>query len=269
MKILRALPALLAMATLGVSCTGCSMGTVGSHESDSPVRPEQVMNAAVLYKANCAACHGENGRRGVAIALANPVYLTVAGADNLRTVTEKGVRGTMMPAFAEKYGGSLTDEQIDAIVKWMLHDWAPGETLRGVAFPAYAGTTPGNATHGKAVFGAYCARCHGDNGTGFVGKSPAGSKDVPVRGSIVDPSFLALISDQGLRSLIVAGQPDYGMPDWRGEATGSNAKAMTEADINDLVAWLASQRVSAPGQIYAQPLLSPGEQTSTHSGEKP
>ena len=37
-----------------------------------------------LYKANCAACHGENGRDGAAISLANPVYLAIAGEENLR-----------------------------------------------------------------------------------------------------------------------------------------------------------------------------------------
>lgn len=269
MKSPRTIPAILALALFIASCTGCDLGTAGSRESDPAVRPQQVVNAVVLYKANCAACHGENGRHGVAIALANPVYLTEAGADNLRTVTAKGVRGTMMPAFAEKYGGPLTDEQIDALVKWMLHDWAAGEPLRGVTIPAYASAAHGDATRGKAAFGAYCAGCHGDSGTGFTGNPPAGSKVVPVRGAIVDPSFLALISDQGLRSLIVAGQPDYGMPDWRGEASIPGAKAMTEADINDVVAWLASQRVNTPGQIYAQPILSPGEQNSSHSGEKP
>lgn len=269
MKSLRTFPALLALAALGVGCIGCNIGAVGSREPDPAVRPELVMNAGVLYKANCAACHGDNGRYGVAIALANPVYMAVAGADNLRTVTAKGVPGTMMPPFSEKYGGPLTDAQIDALVKGMLRDWMQGEPLRGVALPAYASATPGDATRGKAAFTAYCARCHGDGGIGFAGNPPAGSKDVPVRGSIVDPSFLALISDQGLRSLIVAGQPDYGMPDWRGEATGPIAKVMTEADINDVVAWLASQRVNTPGQIYAQPILSPGEQNPSHTGEKP
>ncbi len=269
MKSLRTVPALLALAVLGIGSTGCTIGAVGRHAPDPEERPEQVMNAAVLYKENCAACHGDNGRRGVAIALANPVYLAIAGADNLRTVTAKGVSGTMMPAFSEKYGGSLTDQQIDALVKGMLHDWARAGQLHGVAIPAYATAASGDATRGKAVFATYCARCHGDNGTGFVGKPPADLREVPVRGSIVDTAFLALMSDQGLRSLIVAGQPDYGMPDWRGEATGPNAKAMTETDISDVVAWLASHRVNAPGQIYAQPLLSPGEQNSSHSGEKP
>ena len=37
------------------------------------------MEFATLYKQNCAGCHGENGKNGAAISLADPVYLAVAG----------------------------------------------------------------------------------------------------------------------------------------------------------------------------------------------
>jgi hypothetical protein len=63
----------------------------------------------------------------------------------------------------------------------------------------------------------------------------------------VDPSYLALISDQDLRSLIVAGVPDGAMPDWRSDA----AQPMTDQQVTDVVAWLASKRVATPGQPYS------------------
>jgi cytochrome c oxidase cbb3-type subunit 3/ubiquinol-cytochrome c reductase cytochrome c subunit len=71
-------------------------------------------------------------------------------------------------------------------------------------------------------------------------------------GSLVDPAFLALISDQGLRSIIIAGQPEQGMPDWRSDVTGPQAHAMTDPEIADIVAWLAAHRVATPGQPYKQ-----------------
>ena len=40
-------------------------------------RPEQVLAFPTLYTQNCTACHGENGKNGAAIPLANPVYLAL------------------------------------------------------------------------------------------------------------------------------------------------------------------------------------------------
>ena len=67
-------------------------------------------------------------------------------------------------------------------------------------------------------------------------------------GSVVDPSFLALVSDQMLRTSVIAGRPDLGKPDWRGN---SPTRAMTNQEISDVVAWMAAKRVPFPGQPYA------------------
>ena len=80
-------------------------------------------------------------------------------------------------------------------------------------------------------------------GDGFAGDANNGVGKI---GSIVDGSYLALISDQGLRSITTAGRPDEGMPDWRSDA----GQPMTNQQITDIVAWLASKRVVNPGQPY-------------------
>jgi cytochrome c oxidase cbb3-type subunit 3/ubiquinol-cytochrome c reductase cytochrome c subunit len=67
-------------------------------------------------------------------------------------------------------------------------------------------------------------------------------------GSLVDPAYLALISDQALRSIIVAGQPDQGMP----STDQVSAHPLTDQDVTDIVAWLASHRIRTPGQPYPQ-----------------
>jgi len=209
-------------------------------------RPDQVSNFAALYQQNCVACHGANGKNGVAISLANPVYLTFAGTDVIQKVTANGVHGSLMPAFAKSQGGMLTDQQIAILAQGVVSAWAKPALLQGESMPPYASTLPGDPVEGQQSFNTFCASCHGADGAGLNRKQNS-------TGSLVDPAYLALISDQGLRSLIVAGQPEDGMPDWQSDIAGAGSRAMTDKQITDIVAWLASHRVAAPGQPYVHP----------------
>ena len=204
------------------------------------IPPDQVKNFSVLYSHNCAACHGPNGRGGVSVELANPVYLTIAPDAAIRRVVSQGRPGTVMPAFAQQYGGMLTDAQVDAIVTGIRTDWTkPGvAALAGV--PSYEQQADGDPKRGEAVYNANCSICHGGSGR----KGPAGP--------IVDASFLALVSSQYLRTTIIAGIPTLGMPDWRG-----HPKPLTDADVTDVVAWLTAQR---PQMYLTDLLLSRGIQ---------
>jgi mono/diheme cytochrome c family protein len=215
---------------------GCDRAP-GRHLIDAQsVAPDKVLDFGVLYRTNCAACHGPDGRGGAALALSDPIYLAVAGDAVVRRSTADGVSGTPMPAFARRSGGMLTDEQIDAIVKGIRTRWANPAAVAGIDLPPYADPVSGDARSGTDVFRAYCASCHGDGGVG----APGGS-------SIVDGSYLALVSDQGLRTTVIAGRPELGAPDWRGNVRG---KTMTSRDISDVVAWLSAQRPPFPGQPY-------------------
>ena len=241
---LRSVRSLILICALTLLCVGCRET---SSKSEAPVqRPDQVDDFATLYQQNCAACHGVHGKNGVAISLANPVYVTVAGTDMIQKVTANGVAGTLMPAFAKSQGGMLTDQQIARLAQGVESAWGKPSVLQGESAPPYANGPAGDPTPGQAAFGAFCASCHGSDGRGTKGKQFQ-------TGSLVDPAYLALISDQGLRSLIIAGQPEDGMPDWRSDRTGSGSGAMTDKDITDIVAWLGSHRVAAPGQPYARP----------------
>ena len=199
------------------------------------VRPDEVRDFGLLYAENCAACHGPNGRgAGAAIGLANPVYLAIADDAVLARATGHGVPGSLMPAFARISGGELTDEQVSILVAG-IRAWARPDALGGAVPPAYAGGG-GDASRGAAVFAAACASCHGEGGAGG-----------PKAGSLVDGSFLGLVTDQGLRTTVIAGRPDIGQPDWRGD--GKTAP-LTSQEVADVVAWLASQRPANPGAPY-------------------
>jgi cytochrome c oxidase cbb3-type subunit 3/ubiquinol-cytochrome c reductase cytochrome c subunit len=242
--------------TLGalLACSGCSYVPGAPRESADGPRPDQQLDFHILYKQNCAGCHGENGRGGAAIALNNPPFLAIAGAQNLRTATAKGIAATMMPAFAQSSGGMLTDAQIDALVQGMLREWArPSEF--SAALPAYASDTPGNSADGQKAYEAACARCHGADGTGIKTPSTTSTgQQIAAPHSIVDPSYLALVNDQSLRSVVLAGHLDWNAPDWRSYIPGH---VLAPQEIADIVAWIASHRAPAAEQSINNPRTTP------------
>ena len=225
-------------ATLAVTLfSGCGTPHGQPREGSETPAPNEILNFETLYAENCAGCHGAEGRGGPAIALANPVYLAIADETAMRSVVANGVRGTSMPAFAEGAGGMLTNKQIDVITNGIRSRWSQREILDRAAPPSYAAKSTGTAVGGEVVYKTYCASCHGQRGRG----GPKGS-------SITDDSFLALVSDQGLRTIVITGRPELGAPDWRENVPG---KPMSDQEITDVVAWLASQRVKDPGQPYS------------------
>jgi len=228
--------ALSVLVCLGLG--GCDSWPGRPTLADRELPPTQVMAFDVLYARNCAGCHGADGRLGAARPLNDPVYLALVPGDRLRAIVVEGVAGTSMPGFATSAGGDLTRPQIDALVNGMLAQWARPDAVKGVMLPPWEarakGADPAARDRGAAVFATACARCHGPDGKG--GTAP---------GSIVDPSYLALVSDQSLRTTVIAGRPDLGKPDWRDDTPG---KPLTADQISDLVAWLAGHRQPVPGR---------------------
>jgi len=207
-------------------------------------RPDSVMDPVVLYSQNCAGCHGAEGKNGAAMALSDPVYLAIVDDDTLRTTISKGRPGTAMSAFAQKEGGMLTDEQISSIIRGIRQRWSKPDVLSGVVAPPYAAKTPGNPQQGQAVYATFCSSCHG-----------TGTQGGPKAGSVTNGTYLSLISDQGLRTIVITGRPDFDAPDWRNNVSG---RPMTNQEISDVVAWLAAQRPKQAGVVPAADSSSPG-----------
>ena len=191
-------------------------------------RPESVLSPHVLYAQNCAGCHGADGLHGPSTPLASPVYQGLIDDATLRRVVAEGEPGSMMPAFAKSAGGELTDEQVDAIVHGMRADWNTGNALAGENVPPYADDGKGSVKAGEQVYASNCARCHGAAG-GKIGKS----------GSVLNRDFLSLMTPQALRTSVIVGRPDLGMPDWRNQVKG---KPMSAQAVSDVVAFLVAQK---------------------------
>ena len=195
----------------------------------------EVTDFSQLYAQNCSGCHGADGRLGAARPLNDPLYMAFASDLTLHAAIARGVPGTSAPAFAQQTGGSLTEKQIDVLVEGMRSRWGKGEDFKNVVLPPYSvqdavikGGAPGDSRRGAVAYQTYCAQCHGADGSG-------GKKG----GSVIAPAYLALTSDQALRTAVIVGRSDLGMPDWRANIPG---RPMNPQEISDVVAWLASHR---------------------------
>jgi cytochrome c oxidase cbb3-type subunit III len=211
-----AIAAILTLAVL--TLFGCDRLPGRPDAREEVVRPDQVLDFNVLYKDNCSGCHGADGKGGASIALRDPIYLIVADDTAIRNVTAGGVSHTQMPAFAQSKGGMLTDKQIAVLVRG-IRAWQRADVSYD-ALPPYS-APPGDPQHGADVYAMFCTTCH------------KGKRASP----IADPTYLSLVSDQYLRTIIIAGHPE--LPGWRVNIAG---RPMSSDEISDVVAWLASQR---------------------------
>jgi mono/diheme cytochrome c family protein len=216
------------MILLLLFTTGCDWMPGKPKLADRWVPDTAITNFAALYNTHCAACHSlGDGRLAAAHPMNDPVLLAVTDRAAFSKAVVEGVPGTAMPAFMQSLGGPLTEEQIDLIVTNTIANWSRPQDFAGIKLPPYRAPL-GDSKRGAGAYRTYCASCHGAEGIG-------GEK----AGSVIAPSFLALVSDQGLRTAVIAGRVDLGMPDWRGYVAG---RTMNDQEIADVVAWLASHR---------------------------
>lgn len=245
---------------------GCdSPGKPNRH--DRPVPPKDVLNFEALFKRNCAGCHGADGDYGPAPPLRDPLFRASVPERELERVISAGRPGTPMPAFALANGGTLTPRQIQVLVhtikgvpaatpnqltgsersteragdvEEVAPQWGPPEPIPKTA-PSYLRSESKSTRTSiefeqvrKTVFTRACAACHGEDGRGG-----------PEAGAINDPSFLALISDQALRRLIITGRADLGMPDYaRVDGRGPGFRPLTSKEVDDLVDLLGHWRTN-------------------------
>ncbi len=226
-----------------VLAAGCDWMPGKPTKADKPVIKTTISNFHTLWTVQCSGCHGADGRWGAARPMNDPLYLAIASKEYVTEVIAKGVDHSLMPAFAIDEGGSMTNDQIKDVVDGMWKHWSNSSAVKQLSLPQLT-AKPGKVDPGKRAFATYCGHCHGKDGNG--GKA----------GSVVNPTYLALVSDQALRSAIICGRIDLGMPNFAGYSGGHlNSKRdglspLNNQQIGDIVAWLVSHRISYPGQPY-------------------
>jgi cytochrome c oxidase cbb3-type subunit 3 len=222
-------------ALVCVAATGCGRRSAGEQFE----RPSDVRDFDRLFAQNCSGCHGVEGKLGPAPPLADPLFLAIIPETEFTRVVSEGRASTLMPAFARKHGGTLTDEQITILVRGVRAKWAATDSSTQGPLPDYltpAGTSDvhslANREMALQVFALVCGNCHGERGEG--GKQA---------GALRDTAFLSLISDQALRRIVITGRSDLGMPDFRRLGAMLPAgQPLTNQQISDVVTLLASWR---------------------------
>lgn len=206
----------------------------------------------LLYGENCAVCHGLDGNGRVGAQLAKD-WPSLRPDRVIASVIASGIPGSAMPAWSQAKGGPLRDDQIEAIVAYIL-TWESGAPRLLPATPTPVLRPPltpppdvqGDPNRGATLYDQNCAVCHGANLEGRIGATLA--KNWP-----------SIRPDQSLRTVISNGIQGSPMPAW------SQAKGgpLSQAEIDDLVAFVLTQ--AQPGQVF-RPTPAPPFQPTWLSG---
>ncbi|MGC1462038.1 MAG: c-type cytochrome [Terracidiphilus sp.] len=182
---------------VAIAC--CVAATAASCGCSAQAQPQQ--NGAALFSANCAACHGSDGRGGERapdIATRREV-VSQSTADLVRTI-QNGLPGNGMPPF--RFLGS---QKIGLIVDRLRELQGIGATVR----------LAGDPDAGKALFfgKANCSSCHMLNGHGGymaadLSKYGFGRPAEDIRAAILDPDralkrtaqLVTVVGDDGLEA---------------------------------------------------------------------
>ncbi len=199
---------------------------------------DQIELGARLYAANCAVCHGPRGEGRVGATLAKD-WPSIRPELRVKEVIERGVPGSPMPAWSQRYGGPLTDEEIEALVLYIL-SWQTGGVPPLTPTPTFTPRPPitpvpgveGDPNRGAILYDENCAVCHGPNGEGRIGATLA-------------KAWPSIRPDLRVKEVIERGVPGSPMPAW----SQANGGPLSEQEINDIVAFILSWSKTAPVEI--------------------
>ena len=175
-------------------------------------RVNQVSRGAELFKQDCAACHGTDGRGDGWVAqvlLRKPKDLS-ATRFSLQLLSQalwNGKRGTAMPSWR-----ALPQSDLTALAAYVqtLHQPSRPETVSSEALKL-----------GSQVFLQNCAPCHGASGDG-KGASATSLIPEPANFKLKQPDFdyiLQVVSD---------GIPGTGMPAWKNQIPEPDRRALAD-----------------------------------------
>jgi cytochrome c oxidase cbb3-type subunit 3 len=159
---------------------------------------------AAIFAANCAGCHGADGRGGEhAPNIATAPEVQHLMDRELAGIIRYGISGAGMPAFS-----SLKQQEVADVVSYLRVLQGRGDVVK----------LPGDPNQGKALFfgKAHCSDCHMVNGKGgFIGTDlsfyGAGAKPDEIRAIIVNPDKNLSADKKATTVVTLTGQQITGM----------------------------------------------------------
>ena len=231
------------------ACWAIAMCVVGALGCDRlPGKPKPRETAAALdtpagfagfYAEKCAGCHGVDGTHGPARPMRDAAYLAAVPAEAMLSILRDGIAGTRMPGFGGNRVGATDDAALAQFIKGMNNAWASSaHGAPTIKWSQPVGT--GDLAHGRQLFDERCLGCHARTIAAGATLAPGSG------GSVTDVFYLRLVSDQHLRTSILFGRADTGMPGAAGPFRAADgtvvAGTLSETDIADLVSYLAELR---------------------------
>jgi cytochrome c oxidase cbb3-type subunit III len=159
---------------------------------------------APIFAANCAGCHGADGRGGEhAPNIATAPEVQHLLDRELAGIIRYGISGAGMPAFS-----TFKSQEVADVVKYLRFLQGRGDIVK----------LPGDPIQGKALFfgKAQCSSCHMVNGKGgFIGADlsfyAADAKPDQIRAIILDPDKNLPADKKATTAVTIAGQKITGM----------------------------------------------------------
>lgn len=194
-----------------------TMIRVGYTQESNADNSGNKLSGAKLWAQNCGRCH------------------------NMRGLQEyNDVQWDIIVAHMRQIGG-LPGAQARAITKFLQDtNHPPHQPLVSISTDRTVDTkgqelivdvTKGDIQNGKAIYGNYCAACHGTSGKGD-GPAAVGMKPSPR--DLTNEEFMQTISDEYLYKVVISGGPKVGksslMPGW--------GSVLDQKEIIDIVSYL-------------------------------
>lgn len=197
--------------------------------------PIQVERGEGAFSRHCSRCHqiGGVGKTGVAPSVRNPDFLALTTDDFIQGTIRMGREQTAMISRSD-----LPREDVEDLIAYLRS--VQGDEVRLVVTVDPALQATGDEKAGGTKYIAYCASCHGPDGSGY-----AGGYEAPGIGL---PGFLNIASDDYILQTTMRGRVGTTMRPLVGHEDLGNLDIW---DAYDIITFLRTRSQARPREVPA------------------